>query len=96
MDNSLQTQELPVFSFELGHGQNLNAWETDRFQDLKVIVIGNQASSIGCDGAIYKLVIVGVLSDKLKLEEDVRLFDVWADNKKVGKVFGYLHISFTG
>ena len=44
-------------------------WATNLFENVEMLVVGNQKFSLSTDGAINKLVVIWVLRDKSKMPE---------------------------
>jgi hypothetical protein len=56
---------LKVFEF-----YDIDAWEEEGSEDVEVMVVGDEVVGIGGEGAVGKLVVIGVVADKEHTEVD--------------------------
>ena len=70
------------------YSNHLNPWKIYVFQCIEVLVFCDDEMCIGCNGTIYKLVIVGISSNKTKFKIGCKTACIVATNKDVQHVVG--------
>ena len=70
------------------YSNHLNPWKIYVFQCIEVLVFCDDETCIGCNGTIYKLVIVGISSNKTKFKIGRKTACIVATNKDIQHVVG--------
>lgn len=58
------------------------------FEDIKVAIVGNYVSGIGCKSTIYKFIIIGVNSDCVEFKMWINKLYVITFNNGPNDIFG--------